>query len=248
MPFDLVAWFESAAKNGLTATTGVTDTRYATSGDTQKLRALGLQPYLSAMWQASVTAAKSEQLEIRSDLLKVSPNCAGGQVRDGVDPLICSIPLAPQDTLTGYHDNANTAEISGGVIAVSYGQGGNIYSPVPVKPARHVLGLSSTTDTVGALPVGWVTASTTWTGLEQDKKYEIVGFGGWGTLDVAARFSSTTQLGAGFKAGVPIGTTAVEARMTYLTEPFPFLGSSPPDIEVMSIGASAEHHFTVLIA
>jgi hypothetical protein len=247
MPFDLVAWFESAAKNGLTAVTGVTDTRYSTSGDTQKIRAIS-SPFLSAMWHGSVTAAVAEQFEIRSDIMPINPNCPVGQVTDSVPILMCGVPLKAQDTLTGYHDNSNTNEISGGVAAISYGNAGAIYTPAPVKPVVAAIGLSSTTDTAGTLPAGWVTASTTWTGLETDRRYEIVGFGGWGVLDVAVRFASTTELAAGFKPGVPLGNTEAYARMTYLAEPYPFLGSNPPALEVQSIGASAEHHFVALLA
>lgn len=246
MPFDLIAWFESAAKNGLTATTGVTDTRYQTSGDTQKVRAIA-SPALAAMWQASVTAVKSEQAEIRSDLMAINPNCAAGQVRDGNPPAQLGVPLFPQDTLTGYHDNANTAEISGFVAAVSYGGTLPIYAPAPIRQPKALIGLSSTTDTAGTLPAGWVTAATTWTGLKPDQKYEILGVGGWGTLDVALRFAATTELGAGFRCGVPMGATAEWARMYYLSEPFPFMGASPPALEIQSIGASAEHHISILL-
>lgn len=246
MPFDLIAWFESAGKNGLTATTAVTDTRYGSTGDTHTLRAIA-NPVLAAAWQASVTAAKSEQAQIQSDLMAISPNIAGGQVRDNGEAVLLGVPLNAQDVLTGYHDNANTAEISGFVAAIAYGGKLPIYSPFPVKAPKAVMGLSSTTDTVGALPVGWVAASTTWTGLKRDERYEILGVAGWGTLDVAARFAATSELGAAFKCGVPLSTTPVSARMYYLSEPYPFLGSSPPSIEIMSIGASAEHHLSILL-
>jgi len=90
-------------------------------------------------------------------------------------------------------------------------------------------------------------AATTWTGLTPDKLYKMIGLGGWGTLDVAARLVSTVEEGAGFKPGVPLGTTPAFARMTYFAEPYPFKGSTPPTIEIQSLGASAEHHLSVLL-
>lgn len=244
MPFDLIAWGESAAKSGLVATAAVTDTRYSTTGDTQTLRAIA-NPSLEAAWQGSVTAVKSEQAELRSDLMTINPNLANGQVRDGGEAAILGFPMVAQDVLTGYHDNGNTNEISEVIAAIGYGAGGPIYVPAPVRRPKALLGLSSTTDT--GTSIAWIAAATTWTGLKRDERYEILGFGGWGTLDMAVRFVATSELGAAYKPGVPLTPTALSSKMYYLAEPYPFLGASPPSLECLSLGASAEHHFNVLL-
>lgn len=241
--FDGVAWGESGAANGLTARTGVTDTRYRTSGDNHILRAMGKQPYLCAMWMGSVTAAKSEGFEIVSAAKTIDDFCAGGSVRDGCDPFRMASQLVSEDTITGYLDNANTAEITVGVAAISYGDP-VIYSPVPVLGGGSVIRLDSTTDTAGSLPAGWVTAAVTWSGLQPQKEYSIVGIGGWGTLDVALRLASTSEYHAQYKPVVPLGTTPAFSRMTYFATPYKFKGSSPPAIEIQSLGASAEHHLS----
>lgn len=244
--FDGVAWAETGAASGLTARTGVTDTRYRTSGDNQYLRALGKQPFLCAMWGGSVTAAKFEGFEIVSAAKTIDDFAAGVSVRDGMDPALVAAALVPEDTMTGYLDNGNTNEITAGVAAISYGDP-VIYSPRPIAAGGSVIRLDSTTDTAGSLPAGWVTASVTWSGLQPNKEYSIIGLGGWGTLDVAVRLASTSELHQGYKPVVPVGTTAQFGRMTYFAAPYKFRGSSPPALEVQSLGASAEHHFMVHI-
>lgn len=244
--FDLVGWGESGAANGLTSRTGITDTRYRTSGDNQYLRALKAPPFIAAMWGGSVTAAKFEGFEIVSSAKTIDDFCAGGSVREGAPILHTAAQLVPEDTLTGYLDNANTAEISVGIAAIAYGDP-QIYSPRPVMGGGSILRLDSTTDTAGSLPGGWVAASTTWSGLQPKKEYSIVGIGGWGVLDVAVRLASTSDYHMGFKPGVPLGTTAAYPTFTYFAQPYKFLGSSPPSLEIQSLGASAEHHLSVHI-
>lgn len=241
--FDLIAWAESGAAAGLTARTGVTDDKYRTSADTQQLRAMNLNTYLAAMWGGSVTAAKLEGLELVSPN-KIINDFAVASTRDGMPPALLGSSLVPEDTLTGYIDNAGTAEISALIAAIAYGDP-TIYSPLPIAAGGSVLRLDSTTDTAGALPVGWVTASTTWTGLKPKKEYAIIGIGGWGTLDVALRLISTGGQHEKFKPGVPLGTTPAFACMTYFAKPYRFIGSSPPTIQIQSLGASAEHHIAV---
>lgn len=241
--FDLISWAESGAAAGLTARTGVTDDRYGTSGDTQTLRAMSGQPYLAALWGGSVTAAVLEGIELVS-ANKLIDDFAIASVRDGMPPSLLGSALTPEDILTGYIDNAGTAEISAAIAAISYGDP-TIYSPLPIAAGGSVLRLDSTTDTAGTLPGGWVTAATTWSGLTPKKEYSIIGLGGWGTLDVALRLKARSGSHADFKPGVPLGTTPAFACWTHFAKPYKFIGSSPPVLEIQSLGASAEHHIGV---
>lgn len=243
--FDTIGWGETGVASGLTARTGLTDTLYRTSGDNQYLRALNAQPFLSAMWCGSVTAVKAEGFEIVS-AAKTIDDFSSQSSRDNQDIAHLASALVPEDTLTGYLDNGNTNEISMGIASISYGDP-VIYAPRPVLAGGSSIRLDSTTDTAGTLPGSWVTAAVTWSGLQPDKQYQIVGLGGWGVLDMAARLSSTSELHMGFRPGVPMGLTGAGGYMTYFAQPYKFKGSSPPAIEVASLGASAEHHFNVHI-
>jgi hypothetical protein len=198
------------------------------------------------MWGGSVSAAKFEGFNIVSAGKTIDDFCGAGSVRDGMPAMLIGSGLVAEDVLTGQLDNGSTAEITMGIAAIAYGNP-VIYSPLPIAAGGSAIQLASTTDTVGSLPGAWVTAATTWTGLTPTREYSIIGAGGWGTLDVALRFASITEEEQTFKPGVPLGTTAAMGCMTYLAEPYKFKGSSPPALEISSLGASAEHHLTILV-
>jgi len=246
LEFDIIGWAESGAAAGLTARTAITDAFYATSGDNQKLRSIDKQAYLAALWGGSVTAAVLEGMEIVS-AGKVASDFAAASVRDGMPPALLGSRLKKKDTLTGYIDNAGTAEITAAIAAIAYGDP-IIYSPLPIAAGGHAIRLDSTTDTAGTLPAGWVTAViASWPGVDADTEYSLIGLGGWGTLDVAARLKSTVERESGFRPGVPLGTTPAFACMTYFAKPYEFPGDSVPAVEIQSLGASAEHHLTALV-
>lgn len=243
LEFDLIGWAESKAAAGFVATTGITDSgRYQTSGDTQKLRDIqGKIPFLAAGWGASVTAAKYEGARL-VHANKILDDIFSGAVRDGRAPHIIGSQLSPKDTITGSLDNANTNEISAIIAAIAYGNP-VIYSPVPIAAGGSIIEITSTTDTAGTLPAGWVEAACTWPGLDQNKRYKIISLGGWGTLDVALRLKSNVEgLESGYMPGVPLGATPAMSRITHLAQPYEFPGSTVPTIEIQSLGASAEHH------
>jgi len=243
--FDLVGWAESGAAAGLTARTGITDKRYATSADDQKLRSIDKQAYLAALWGGSVTAAVLEGMEVVS-AGKVAADFAAASVRDGMPPALLGSRLKKKDTLTGYIDNAGTAEITAMIAAIAYGNP-VVYSPLPIGAGGHAIRIDSTTDTAGTLPAGWVEVTTTWPGVDSDVDYRLIGLGGWGTLDVAARLVSSVEKESSFKPGVPLGTTPAFSCMTYLAQAYEFPGDSVPTIEIQSLGASAEHHLTAIV-
>jgi hypothetical protein len=195
------------------------------------------------MWGASVTTAKFEGFEIVS-AAKTINDFAAANVNDGMPPAYLASGLVSEDTLTGYLDNGNTNEITVGIAAIAYGDP-VIYAPRPVLAGGSSIRLDSTTDTAGSLPGGWVTAATTWAGLQPQKEYSIVGIGGWGTLDIALRLASTSEYHMAFKPGVPLGATPTRGTMYYFAQPYRFKGSSPPSLEIQSLGASAEHHINV---
>lgn len=242
---DALLWAESGAASGLTARTALTDTRYQTSGDNAIVRSGLGQPYIAAMWGATVTAGKFEGFEIRASDQENIYNFSNRIQEANMMDCIIGSKLDEDALITGYLDNANTAEITIGASIISYGDP-YPFIPFPAKPIRHAMRLDSTTDTGASL--AWIDGAFSWTGLKRNENYEIVGIGGAGVLDVCGRLVPATDPATykpGFKLGYPLG---YNVPFTYFKNPFPFKGASPPAIEIASLGASAEHHLTVLLA
>jgi len=241
MPYDTIGWGESAAKNGLTATTAKIPTGigYTVTGDTIILKDLA-NPWLLGMGTTGTTKPNGGRIVPSNQPSSYYCNGAiqfwpsGWTDLQGLlyPHLRHPIALFKGDTLTGYSDSANTDEETLLIANICYG------SPLPVPNLSRFAGAvhyaelgtvttaTAITDMNGGVTIyNALTNKTNW--YNPTAEYYLLGISGHiGVADGAGvlQFYNLPGKWSSFRPGIPINmisgvTFSSEQPFTPFAEP-----------------------------
>lgn len=245
--WDLVAFYESAARNGLAGIAAIEHDEHIVSGDDLEVRDNGFV----AMVQC-VTAAIANFDEWRFHR-SLDPNWVHSRsaVRDqtgGVDygrVRFLKYPFNDGDVLNVEADNTNNAQVEAALLALAYGVDPNLTQMPNALPvgARWVLATGATAAVAGA----WKKSTTTFSeSFDKNKVYKILGMLAYSDTMYACRLQHRSGDMVEHRPGVPGGDTAILCSPLYGYFGS-FKGDKPPQLEVLASGTDAAQYAELLI-
>lgn len=250
MPWDLVAFQESAARDGLAgiAVAGG-ESFYKVSGDD-----LYVKRACAVELATFITAAVANYDEGRFHYT-LDPNWvhsrmfardqAGAVDRHNLMFLNYLVPAGA--ILRAEADNGNNAQIESCLLALVYDQSpGLSISPLGVPPgARWVQGAGGTAAVANTWTKSTLTLSET---FDYNRIYQIFGMCAYSATGYAVRlFYKGSAPSRGWSPGVPMGDTAL-LSMPIFGDFGRFRGDQPPDVEVLCSGTDAAQYVDLLVA
>lgn len=234
--FDVVAFGETLAANGLTALTSIVDTLYSSTGDTITVRDLENAVIFGFMAHgANMTRAK---LDIESFLVDLDAYIGvailSGRFGDMIQP---DLKIPANELITGYLDNGNNNEASDLVLLIAYGQPPKL-SPIPLTDGlKHVVVVGGT----ACVAYTWTDQATiTFPTLPQGI-YEIWGLQAESATGIAVRVTEKKE--RKFHAGVPC-----MKDMIYFNKPLAtFDQKNKPTISMLAVGTDATCYITMAL-
>jgi hypothetical protein len=249
MPFDLVAYQESVARNGLAgiAVAGGED-KYKVSGDDLYTIGDGRVELASC-----VTAAIANLDEWRFHrTLDANWNHSRMFARDqtgAVDRhnlMFTGYPFFNGDILRAEADNGNNAQIESVGLALVYGDSPQLsLSPPPIpRGAFWMQGAGGT----AAVANTWVKSSMTWSAtLNYNQLYRVLGMVAYSATGYWARlYYKGSSPAKDWRPGCPMGDTAILSLPLY-GDFGSFRGDQPPDVQVLCSGTDAAQYIDLLV-
>lgn len=249
MPWDLVAFQESAARNGLAGiAVAAGESKYKVSGDDLYVKSAGRVELATI-----VTAAVANYDEGRFHRT-LDPNWCHTRMffRDqtgAVDRhniMFLNYPFFDGDILRAEADNGNNAQVESALLALVYGESPGLSLSPPALPvgAKWVQGAGAT----AAVANTWVSSAMTWSETFNFAKiYQIVGMVAYSATGYAARLDfKGSAPSVGWAPGIPMGDTAI--LCTPIWGDFGrFRGDQPPDVEVLASGTDAAQYIDICV-
>lgn len=250
MPWDLVAFQEAAARNGLDgiAVAGG-ETFYKNSGDD-----LYVKRACAVQLATFVTAAIANYDEGRFHYT-LDPNWCHSRMfaRDqtgSVDRhniMFLNYLIPDGAILRAEADNGNNSQIESCLLALIYDQSpGLSLSPIGIPPrAQWVQGAGGT----AAVANTWTKSAMTWSQtFDYNRFYRIYGLVAYSATGYAVRlFFKGSSPSVGWAPGIPMGDTAI-LSLPIFGDFGSFRGDQAPDVEVLCSGTDAAQYIDMLVA
>jgi len=249
MPFDTIAFMESAARDGLAGVAGAAgENLYAVSGDEITIRSDGVI-FMAQCVTAAIANFDEFQFHKKTDAEWVHSrqfvrDQAGVMTPNSLMRL--AYPVSKGDVIVAEADNGNNAQIEAVLLWIAYGSSPQLTTDPAGIPtgARWIQGAGGT----AAVAATWTQSTMTYDyNFKNDKKYQVLGMVAHSATGYAVRLKykgGSSWLGYG--AGIPMGDSNI------LTQPIygdfgTFEGLTPPDIEVLCSGTDAAQYVDLLI-
>lgn len=249
MPWDLVCFHESAARNGLAGiAVPAGEDYYKVSGDDLFVRGAGV-----INMAGFITAAIANYDEGRFHHTR-DPNWNHSRVfvRDQTGAVdysrtcFLAYPFNAGDILRAEADNANNAQIENCYLALVYGEAPGLRIIPPQLPigTRLVNLVGATTVTANT----WSTASMTHNyEYNTNKLYQVLGMIAYSATGYAARMKyKGSSPWASWCPGVPCGDTNILNQMLYGNFGV-FKGDQPPDVSFLCSAGDTAQYASLLI-
>lgn len=250
--FDIYAFYESAAKNGLTAVAAAAGHKKGVvSGDDIEITQAG-RVFRAECISAAIANAVQYRLARNNDTNQAVRSRAG-TIRDQTDICrqlaICDYPVKSGEVLNGWADNGNNAQVECILFMVSDGDSIPKFQDTPIAPIPPGAFLIDLIGGTAAVAGTWTpSATTTSAKLVRNQKYKILAFGAQSLTMYACALETQGKLeGQGFYPGVPGGDLPGEAVLWYSDAWPTFEGASLPKLVPLCSGTDAAQYGTALI-
>lgn len=250
--FDIYAFYESAAKNGLTLIAAAAGHRKGiVAGDNIEITKPGTA-FRSEMVSAAIANAVQFRLHKTTDN-NAAVRSRAGFIRDQTD--ICrqlaefNYPIKAGEILNAYGDNGNNAQVEAVIVMVADGDAVPYFSDKPPAPIPKDAFLMDVTGGTALVAGTWTESVVTTNAiLERNAEYQILGVAMQSAGMIACGLvprGKTNQ--EGFFPGVPGGDLPGEAVM-WFSDAFPsFEGANLPNLFGLSVSADAAQYGTWLV-
>lgn len=238
MAHDLVAWYESAAKTGLTLMTRAAgEDIYAGAGDDINMHFAGRVSGV-ALISAAIANLVQGQIQVGGDENGQVVSLAGGDQTGVKKTMDCSYRFAQDAILRALADNGGNAQVECLLAALSKTNERPWSKNAPLVDGAHWIRATGTATLVAG----------TWTlvvpvydyTFDQKRKYKIIGMMAQSATGYAARVQHRSGPNMGERPGVPASDTVALAEPLY-GDFGTFEGASPPNFQFLaSAGDTAE--------
>ena len=248
MPFNIGAFMETVAKNGLTATAAATGGAWlgTTVGDNITL---GKDGSVFAVYLQSAAVANLDEGRLRK-----TNSQDWIHVRSGVDQTTIPQPLMhtnyvcrKNDILNCEIDNGNNAQYDTMLFLVGNPQ--NISQTAPSVPPAGSFWVSGT-GTATAVAATWTNSAITWThNFRPEKHYKILGITGHSATGYAFGLDlrgCTSTSWENYVPGTVLGDS-VNCQVAYYGDFGEFVGSNPPNMWVLCSAGDTAQNISMLV-
>lgn len=246
--WDIVAFYESAARNGLAGIAAVADQLYETGGDNLYARENSNVAFAELITAA---IANTDQWRFRKPTDATYHHMLERTgIRDQTDnPILERIlqnlgyPLNKNDPLNVDADNTNNAQVECALFGIGIGNARPRLVPMYLLPFTKPIKIVQVTGTATLTAGAWTTVTATWPTLEPNKNYTIVGLAASSATCYAARVIHRVGQWQQARPGVPGYDVADMAPLIGCDLTFgTFPGKTPPNFEFLaSAGDTAEN-------